>query len=169
MLSINNRPGYFIYCDIIRTRICYATHYSIMGQILAGEYIDSEVEVNFIDYCKLINKYKCHNEMFDLQNKMCTMNILFDRCNLPYHIRNDIRQLTYFDWDITMWDITELIKKHGINKSEIENIVIVEKKSPNIIQRILNITNADFDCIILKNNITVDVCNKIFKLLELDV
>lgn len=169
MLSIQSLPSYFIYHDFIRVKIWYVKSYTSIGQPLTGEYMNTNVEVSLYDYVKMINTYKCNDEMFTLIGKLQNIECLFMKCSLKDFIKSDIRNLTYFSHDVKTWNISELLKKHNISNTVIENIIPIHRESQTLYQKLLNIIVPMYDCIIDVENLDTHKCNQIFALMHLDV
>jgi hypothetical protein len=156
MLNSFNLPIYFIHNDLIRIKISY--DYTIDTQ--------SQTEVKLEDYVKMLNTYAIHDEfiayitiydtIYDLMNNNCHNTLL----------KEDIRRFTYFNYDGTLWNITELLKVHEITVDKIDNI-IGTKSSLSWITNMLS--TKTYECTIPMNKLNSDVISRIFGLMTIYV
>jgi hypothetical protein len=157
MLNTLNLPTYFIYNDLIRIKISY-------DQIINN---DNGPEVNLLDYSKMLNTYGVHDEFTAYIQIYDTLtDMINENCHNTLY-KEDIRRFTYFNYDGTMWNISQLIKVYVISKSEI-NKVLGHESSIYWLSNLLGL-NRDQECTIPVSLLTDDVLTRIFNLLPIHV
>lgn len=171
MLAKNNTPGYMLFGECIRVRLCYATQYSKrINYVTNSHYIDSKVLVNFCDYRNMINRYDCNDEMFTLCGDVHSVSVIFMKCKMPEHVIDIIKNYTYFDYDIKTWNINKLLVHNIVSLSDLNEIF---PKTINylydLIYRYSGIFSTNDDYIINVSDMTVENCNKLFNLINIDV
>lgn len=164
MLAKHNTPGYMLFYDCIRVRLYYDL------EISKPQYINSNVLVRFNEYRDMINKYNCNDEMFNLCHYVHPVTTIFMQCNMPEHVKDIIKEHTYFSYNVKTWNINELIVKNIVSLLDLEEIF---PKQTNyfysLIYKFTGLLNDNNEYIINVCDMNVENCNKLFNLINIDV